>query len=91
MRWDRLGRVAMLIVLGVLVYLYVRPALTWWSTYRAAAHAREQITVLSHENARLNTIWRSLGTPGSLAIQARQLGMIRPGERAYSLRGLPAN
>ncbi len=35
-RWDRLGRWALIAVLGFVLYLYIGPAASWVSTYRDA-------------------------------------------------------
>ena len=35
-RWDRVGRIALLCVLALVLYLYVGPTRTWISTWQEA-------------------------------------------------------
>ncbi|HEX2017196.1 MAG TPA: septum formation initiator family protein [Solirubrobacteraceae bacterium] len=90
-RWDRVGRIMMLVVLVVLVYLAVGPVRSLISTYHAAQQHRAEISRLERENAQLRLRRAALHSPVTLEREARKLGMIRPGERAYVIDGLPAN
>ncbi len=90
-RWDRLGRVAMLCVLVALVYLYVSAGVHMLSTWRQARRdergggehgTRTRALVGQHE---------ALTAPGTLEAEARQLGMMKPGEQPYVVSGLPDN
>ena len=49
-RWDRLGRWALIAVLAFVVYLYIGPAATWVSTYREAGRKRAEVAALKAEN-----------------------------------------
>ena len=40
-RWDRLGRWALIGVFALVLYLYIGPAVSWIQTYREAARQRE--------------------------------------------------
>jgi hypothetical protein len=44
---------------------------------------------LREDNARLRTRARALENPQRVELEARRLGMARPGERVYVVRGLP--
>jgi cell division protein FtsB len=88
-RWDRVGRVALLVVLVGILALYVGPAHSWWVTWHAAKQHRAEVARLEAENARLREHVNALRDPKSLEVEARKLGMIRPGERSYVIRGLP--
>jgi cell division protein FtsB len=90
-RWDRVGRIAMLLVLIALLYLYLGAARSYFSTTRQAHQHRADIRRLEAGNARLRARRSALERAGTLEQEARQLGMIRPGERPYILEGLPAN
>ena len=52
-RWDRLGRWALIAVLGFVLYLYIGPAASWVSAYREADRKRAEVAALKAENARL--------------------------------------
>ena len=98
--WDRLGRIAMLLVL--LALPRNRPGFSYrWGLAGAArsylsstqqAHRQgADIRRLESDNARLRARRSALERPSALEQEARQLGMIRPGERPYVIEGLPPN
>jgi cell division protein FtsB len=88
-RWDRLGRLALLGTLVVILLLYLSPAKQWWEQSRTAADHREKLEELGKENRELKRRVRALRDPGALEREARRLGMVRQGERAYVIEGLP--
>jgi hypothetical protein len=47
------------------------------------------VTTLREDNARLRERARDLRNPQRVELEARRLGMARPGERVYVVRGLP--
>ncbi|MBE2318860.1 septum formation initiator family protein [Solirubrobacter sp. CPCC 204708] len=87
-RWDRLGRWALIGVFALVLYLYIGPALTWISTYKEAARQREAVAKLKEENERLLERKAELSAPGAIEREARRLGMVKAGERAYIVEGL---
>jgi cell division protein FtsB len=88
-RWDRVSRVALLVVLLVLVYLYAGPARSYWDTVSQAKQRRAEVATLKRENARLRARRDSLRSAGALEREARRLGMVKPGERPYVISNLP--
>jgi hypothetical protein len=90
-RWDRLGRVAMLCVLCALLYLYISAGVSLLSTWREAGRTNATVTGMEREYRALQAQRISLESPAWLEMQARQLGMMFPGERQYLVRGLPEN
>lgn len=88
-RWDRLGRGALLGVLGVILLLYISPAKHWITQSQTASHQDAELRELKREHARLENQVRNLRRPGSLEREVRRLGMVREGERAYSIENLP--
>ena len=88
-RWDRVGRVALLLVLLLLVYLYVWPVRSWWSTWQDSKAKQAQVERLQHENAELRARRAALKTPQALEREARRMGMVKPDERPFVVRGLP--
>lgn len=85
-RWDRLGRVALLALLGAIMLLYVSPAKHWIEQSRTAAAQSEELRELETENAELRQRARELRDPAALELEARKLGMVAVGERAYVIR-----
>lgn len=88
-RWDRVGRTALLLVLVGVVALYVQPARSYLSTWQSSHRDRDHVRALEREHAALLDQERSLRDPVTLAREARRLGMVKPGERSYVVRGLP--
>ena len=87
-RWDRLGRWALIAVLGFVLYLYVGPAVTWVSTLKEAKRKRADVAALKADNQRLRDRRRDLKDPASLEREARRLGMVKAGEKSYVIQGL---
>jgi cell division protein FtsB len=88
-RWDRVSRVALLVVLVGIVGLYVGPARSYWSTLQEAKHRRAEVAHLKRENAKLRAKRAALRSTAALEREARRLGMVRSGERAYVIKHLP--
>jgi cell division protein FtsB len=82
-RWERVGRVALLGVLVVIVLLYIPPVTHWIQQSRTAARGRAQVRELKAERTHLRGRLRELSGPGAVEREARRLGMVKPGERPY--------
>jgi cell division protein FtsB len=82
-RWDRLGRTALLVLLGGILLLYVSPAKHWWEQSRTAASQSAELQQLEAEHAKLEQRAAELRNPSTLELEARKLGMVQQGERAY--------
>ena len=89
-RWERVGRVGLLVVLAVVVGLYVEHTLAYFATRSQADQQQAIVTRLSHENAQLARQVKSLNDPSTIVSQARALGMVRPDERPYVITGQPS-
>ena len=85
-RWDRLGRWALIGVFALVLYLYIGPAISWVNTYREAGRQRAAVAELRAENAKLRERKRTLTEKGALEREARKLGMVKAGEKAYIVR-----
>ena len=88
-RWDRLGRIALLFVAVFVVYLYIGPAHDWVVTYRESKQRKGDLAALRREHDRLLAHRDELRKPITLETEARSLGMVRGGEKAYVIKGLP--
>ncbi len=87
-RWDRIGRLALLFVAVLLLYLYVNPLRTYLSTWQEAGTKRDEVSQLQREHKQLVARKRTLRSAGSIEVEARRLGMVKADERAYVVRGL---
>jgi cell division protein FtsB len=87
-RWDRAGRIGLLVVLAVVMGLYVQHTLSYLSTQSQASRQQAIVSQLERQNAVLVREQRSLSNPATIVRDARALGMVRPGERPYVITGL---
>jgi hypothetical protein len=86
-RWDRAGRVVLLIVLGVVVALYVQHTLSYFFTRAQADRQAAIVARLTRENAALARTQRSLSNSATIITEARALGMVRANERPFVIIG----
>lgn len=84
-RWDRVGRLALLAMLGMIVMLYISPVKHWIQQSGTAQHQEQRLAELKRENARLEGRLRYLNRPDAIDREARRLGMVKRGERAFVL------
>jgi cell division protein FtsB len=88
-RWDRLGRVALLVTLLVIVLSYASPARQWMKQSGTAGHQAQELRELRTEKRKLDRRLRALRDPEALEREARRMGMVRVGERSYVIENLP--
>ena len=88
-RWDRVGRLALLATLGVILLLYISPAKHWVEQSRTSTAQKQELQALNAENATLKRRLRGLRNPATLESEARRLGMVKEGERAYVIENPP--
>jgi cell division protein FtsB len=87
-RWDRIGRHALLGVLGVILLLYISPTKRWIDQSATAGHQQAELDDLEAEHEHLRARLRELKAPGALERHARRLGMVKVGERAFVIENL---
>jgi cell division protein FtsB len=89
-RWERVGRVALLVVLAVVIGLYAQRAISFLTARTEANRQNAIVARLKHQNAYFEQRQRSLDDLSSILVQARKLGMVRPGEQPYAIIGQPS-
>ena len=89
-RWERVGRIGLLVVLTVVVGLYVEHTLSYVATRSQSERQQAIVTKLTRQNAQLAKETKALNTSSTIISQARALGMVRPNERPYVVTGQPA-
>ena len=87
-RWDRVGRVALVLVLFGVLVSYLNPMVNLFHAWRDSKASEERLAELKAEKAQLEVQVRDAASPLTLEREARRLGMVRPTERAYVVRGL---
>lgn len=85
----RLGRLALIALLIVMAFSYVRPAIDWVDARKTAGQQEQRLLQLQASEKQLNADKARLSSERGLAVAARQLGLVHAGERAYVVRGLP--
>jgi cell division protein FtsB len=86
--WDKLGRYALLTVLLAILLAYISPISHWLRQSETAKHEEAQLSELQDEKAQLKDRIADLKRPLALEREARELGMIKEGERAYVIENL---
>lgn len=90
-RWDRVGRFALLGTLFVILLLYLSPFTKWLEQSSTDKHQHAELQELQKENRELKRRAQVLKSPGALEAEARKLGMVRAGERSYVIENLPGD
>src|SRR4051794_6933206 len=88
-RWDRVGRCALLAVFFGIVVLYIGPASSLVQAIGQSKARNAEVQRLAHENRGRAARRRALRRRGTMGGEARRLGYVKPGERAYVIRDLP--
>lgn len=86
--WDRVGRVALTLVLFAVLYSYLNPVIDFVKTYTTTTAARIQLHEAQHENTRLHWRIQHADDPITLDAKARAQGMVAPEETPLVVRGL---
>ncbi len=81
----------MLFALLVLLYLAISPMRALVADVSLSAQRHAQLQSLQRQAATLAAEKRALAAPSTRQIQARNLGLVRPGEQEYVVAGEPDN
>jgi hypothetical protein len=88
-QWQKVGRLALLSTLFVILLLYIRPIAHWVQQRSTAAHSQADLRDLQREHDRLQARLTQLSGPGAIEREARKMGMVRQGERPYVIEQAP--
>ena len=88
----RLRPTRLLAIGGVLLvsFLYWKPAHAYFRTKHALETRQADVRALRAEKTRLEKRLALAGTRAQLVREARRLGLVKPGERLFIVRGIPA-
>ena len=87
-RWDRVGRVALTLVLAAVLYSYLNPAIDFVKTYTATTAAKAEFHEMLRENKRLHNRIQTADDPAVISRRARAQGMVAEGETPIVVHGL---
>jgi hypothetical protein len=86
-KWDRVGRVALTLVLFAVLYSYLGPSVDFFKTYTGTTAAKAELHELLKENRRLHDRIQSADDPLVVDHEARAQGMVAEGETPVVIRG----
>jgi hypothetical protein len=78
-------------ILGVVVlvgFLYYQPLSSYLETRSALNERADEVAQLRQERDRLQVRLERSATPEALAREARLMGLVRPGERLFTVKGV---
>jgi hypothetical protein len=87
-KWDRIGRIALVVVLAAVLYSYLNPAIEFVKTYTATTAAKAERHRLLGETRRLHEVVHSAKDPIVIDREARSQGMVAEGETPIVIHGL---
>jgi cell division protein FtsB len=87
-RWDRLGRIALVLVLFGVMVSYLNPMVNLLQAWQGSMSSEAELAQLKRERVDLTNRLREVSSPAALEREARRLGMVQPGEHAYIVHGL---
>lgn len=85
--WDRLGRIALTLVLAAVLYSYLNPAIDFVKAYTGTTAAKAKLHELIDENKRLHNRIQSSDDPLVVEREARAQGMVAEEETPGVIRG----
>jgi cell division protein FtsB len=86
-------RPSRLLALGgvaLLAFLYWKPVHTFLHTRQQLDNRQAEVRSLAAERRDLQHQIAAVGTGGALVREARRLGLVKPGERLFIVRGIDA-
>jgi hypothetical protein len=87
-RWDKLGRVILVLALFLVLASYIHPLLGFVGAWNDRRTAATELSQLKDEHASLQSKAGSLDSRDAAERAARRLGMVGTSERAYVIKGL---
>jgi len=86
-KWDRLGRVVLTLVLAAILYSYLHPTIDFFQTYTGNTAAKAKRHQLLQENQALHKRIQSAKDPLVIEREARAQGMVAEGETPVVIAG----
>jgi cell division protein FtsB len=87
-RWDRLGRIALVLVLFLVLVSYLNPLVNLMQAWQGSKSSESQLAQRKKERVDLTRQLHEVSSPAALEREARRLGMVKPGEHAYIVHGV---
>src|SRR4051812_27260323 len=75
-RWDKLGRIALVMVLFGVMVSYLNPVVNLLQAWQGSKSSEAQLAQLKQERMDLSQRLREVSSPASMEREARRLGMV---------------
>ena len=75
-------------MLCLVAFLYYRPARTYFETRHMLAQRSAEVDRLAAQKRRLERLVAASTSNAALAREARRLGLVKPGERLFIVKGI---
>jgi cell division protein FtsB len=85
----RRTRLLALAGLVLVAFLYWKPTRTYVHTKRDLQHRQAEVDALRVQKQRLEERIRASSSGDALVREARRLGLVKPGERLFIVKGIP--
>jgi cell division protein FtsB len=76
--------------IALVAFLYWKPTRTYLDTKRELQRRQAEVSVLRAQKAQLERRIRTSASGEALVREARRLGYVKPGERLFIVKGIPA-
>ncbi len=88
----RLGGIRLLAIGGLVLvaFLYWKPAHAYFHAKHQLESSQADVRALQAERTRLQRRIARAGTGDQFVREARRLGLVKPGERLFIVKGIPA-
>jgi len=86
-KWDRVGRIALTLVLVAVLYSYLGPSVDFVKTYTGTTAAKAKLHGLLKQDRQLHDRIQSADDPLVVDREARAQGMVAEGETPVVIRG----
>jgi cell division protein FtsB len=87
---SRRWRLVVVVAVALLALFYYRPLHAYFDTRHALEKRRADVRGLQAQKRRLERQLAATTSPAALELEARQLALVKPGERLFIVKGIAA-
>ena len=87
---SRRWRAVLVAAVALVAFFYYRPLRAYLDTRHALQERRAEVRGLQAQKQRLERQLATTTSPAALELEARQLALVKPGERLFIVKGIAA-
>jgi len=87
---SRRWRLVVVLAVALLAFFYYRPLHAYFDTRHSLQERRAEVRGLQAQKRRLQRQLAATTSPTALDVEARQLALVKPGERLFIVKGIAA-